>query len=313
MEHDEGATQLLAALLSGLGTASGSLLDGSGGGLLAWHWWEARYLLAAEATGSPRTLLSERRPGLTVEDGYRVQWCGAAIRVAQGARVAGHKVGLTSAAMQQQMGIGEPDSGILLDTMAVPDGGLVDSAAMISPRVEAEIAFLLRYDLAGPDVGEDQARAAIAGAKIALEIIDSRFGLPGIALADSVADNAACARFVLGEQVPIGGPDGLDLCAEELTVYVGGHPVERGHGRAILGDPIRSVVWLTRRLAGFGLGMRAGDIVLAGAVHASIPLPAGQAVTASSPRLGQVSLDVADSGSGAPALTTAGNASGRPR
>jgi 2-keto-4-pentenoate hydratase len=234
-------------------------------------------------------LLSRRRPGLTLEDAYCVQWYGAALRVREGALVLGHKVGLTSEAMQEQAGIDQPDSGILLDSMAVVTTGVLRTSELLSPRVEAEIAFRLGSDLHGADVEEDDARAAVAEVLLALEVIDSRFVLQGITLEDSVADNAACARFVLGGAVPI---PTWDLRAEELAVSVGGTAVALGEGRAILGDPIRSIVWLARRLAAFGAGLKTGDVVLAGAVHASIPLSPGDTVSASSPHLPTVSLHV---------------------
>ena len=255
-------------------------------------WWteEAKRLYLAERHRVPMELLSRRQRGLTLEDAYRVQWCGAALRMRKGTRVLGHKVGLTSAAMQRQIGIDEPDSGILLDSMAVATAGVVEAAELLSPRVEAEIAFRLGGDLRGANVDENVARAAVAEVCLALEVIDTRYALQGITLADSVADNAGCARFVLGGAVPM---PRWDLCAEELTLSSGGTPVAAGEGRAILGDPIRSVVWLTRRLAIFGAGLKAGDVVLAGAVHASVPLTPGDTVAASSPHLPTVSLRIA--------------------
>lgn len=261
----------------------------------AWQRDEARRLHLAERQGRKEVLLSERHPKVTLEDAYRVQWCGAASRVGHGARVLGHKVGLTCEAMQRQVGIGEPDSGILLSTAAVVNGGTVPVQELRAPRVEAEIAFLLGDDLAGPDVRDADAAAAVSGVCIALEVIDSRFDLEGITLADSVADNAGCARFVLGEVLPAGGPAGLDLAGldlagEDVTLCVAGQPVAHGCGAQILGDPVRSVVWLARRLARFGSGLIAGDVVLAGAVHASLPLPRGASVSARSARLGSVML-----------------------
>jgi 2-keto-4-pentenoate hydratase len=224
-------------------------------------WWaeEARRLYEAERHVREVSLLSRRRRGLTLEDAYRVQQ---------------H----------------EPDSGILLDTMAVANGGIVDMNRLRAPRVEAEIAFLVgdgRCDVGAPDA---DAGPAVSGVCLALEVIDSRFELEGITLADSVADNAGCARFVLANACPV---EGLDLVSEEVTLAVAGRTVEHGRGEAILGDPIRSLAWLTQRLADLGSQLRAGDVVLAGAVHASIALPRGQQVTASSAHLGSVTLNVA--------------------
>ena len=259
-------------------------------GMGGWQMEEAERLYHAERCRLAEALVSRRRTGLTLEDAYRVQWCGAVLRVREGARVLGHKVGLTSQAMQHQVGIDTPDSGILLDYMVVAPGEALRAAELLSPRIEAEIAFRLGTDLCGTGVVEEAARGAMAEVFLALEVIDSRFHLDGITLADSVADNAACARFVLGEAVPM---PSWDLRAERLTVCSGMTPVAVGEGRDVLGDPIRSVVWLARRLAAFGMGLKAGDVVLAGAVHESIPVPAGETVSVSSPRLPAVSLHVA--------------------
>ncbi len=302
METDDCADVLRALLAQGRGfpplgaetddrstTLSGvpfAAYDGMGG----WQMQEAERLYHAECRRLPEVLVSRRRTGLSLHDAYRVQWYGVALRVRAGARVVGHKVGLTSRAMQDQVGIGTPDSGILLDYMAVPPGEALRTAELLSPRIEAEIAFRLGTDLCGTDVAELAARGAVAEAFLALEVIDSRFDLDEITLADSVADNAACARFVLGEAVPM---PSWDLRAERLTVRSGTTPVAAGEGRDVLGDPVRSVVWLARRLAAFGTGLKAGDVVLSGAVHASIPLPAGETVSVSSPRLPAVSLHVA--------------------
>ncbi|KNE83317.1 2-hydroxypenta-2,4-dienoate hydratase [Streptomyces fradiae] len=255
-------------------------------------WWdsEARRLHSAETTRQPVSLLSYRQPEISLDEAYRIQWHGTALRVADGARVVGHKVGLTSASMQEQFGIDQPDSGLLLDYMAVQEDGELRLGDLVAPRVEGELAFRLGTDLIGADVSEKAIRHAVASTFLALEVIDSRYGFEGLTLADSVADNAACGRFVLGAAVAGLVPE---LGAEHLTLTVDGAAAASGFGRAILGDPLRSVAWLVHRLAAFGTGLRAGDVVLAGAVHASLPLSAGQTVAVGSPRLPQAVLHVA--------------------
>lgn len=235
-------------------------------------------------------MLSHRHPKISLGNAYRIQWHGVALRVADGARVVGHKVGLTSAAMQEQFGIDQPDSGLLLDYMAVTEDRALQLGDLVAPRVEGELAFRLGADLSGADVGESAIRSAVAETFLVLEVIDSRYGFEGLTLADSVADNAACGRFAPGAAVPGLVPD---LGEEHLTLRVDGAVAASGFGRAILGDPIRSVAWLVHRLAAFGTGLRAGDVVLAGAVHASLPLGGGQTVAVSSPRLPQAVLHVA--------------------
>ncbi|MEU6346271.1 fumarylacetoacetate hydrolase family protein [Streptomyces sp. NPDC046977] len=248
-------------------------------------------LLGAERLRLPLPPLTSRRPDLTLEDAYAIQAAAVARRVAGGARVVGHKVGVTSLAMQQQMGVDEPDSGVLLDHMMLPGGSCLLREDFMSPRVEAEIAFRLGRELPGPEVTVDAVRDAVSEAFLALEVIDTRYPDWRISLADSIADNASCARVVTGSM--IGLDPGWDLRAEHLVVSLNGTPVAEGHGSAVLGDPFHPVIWLARRLHGLGSGLRAGDVVLAGAVHASIPLPAGSEVTVTSPHLPPVALKVA--------------------
>ncbi|MFJ7280923.1 2-keto-4-pentenoate hydratase [Kitasatospora sp. NPDC098663] len=254
-----------------------------------WQTEEARLLrlAAAEVRTVPR--LTSRRPDTTMADAYALQWYTASLRVDEGDRVLGYKVGLTSRAMQEQFGMDEPDSGVLLASMQVPAGGTVNHAGLLTPRVEAEVAFRLGADLRGDEVDEGDVRAVLDGVCLALEVIDCRYEPEGITLVDSVADNAACAGFVLGEFVL----PGWDLRHERLSVHVDGVAMAQGEGRDVLGDPIRSLVWLTRRLAKLGRGLRAGEVVLTGAVHASLPLTAGQFIRVFSPNLPGVSLRVA--------------------
>lgn len=273
-----------------LGSPADLLSAGRGGKSCASENWlmeEAARLHRAEVSRCPEVMLSHRRPDLVLDDAYQVQLYGAALRVGGGARVIGHKVGLTSKAMQDQFGIDEPDSGILLDYMCLGTGGVLQIADLLSPRIEAELAFRIGADIDGSAVTDDEVRRSVTEVLLALEVIDSRYGLQGLTLADSVADNAACARIVLGDAVPM--PE-WDLREERLSVRQDETGVASGEGRDILGDPVRSVVWLARRLAAFGTGLKAGEIVLAGAVHASIPLLPGHTVSVSSPRLPRVSV-----------------------
>ncbi|MFE0460416.1 2-keto-4-pentenoate hydratase [Kitasatospora sp. NPDC058965] len=249
---------------------------------------EARALLAAERSGTPIEPLTARRPGVTLADAYRVQWAGTALRIADGARPVGHKIGLTSAAMREQMGIDAPDSGILLDDMAVPSGGELAVSGLVCPRIEAEFAFVLGRDLAGEAVDLETARSAVAQVMAALEVIDTRYRGWQITLEDSVADNAACARIVTGP--PAAFEWGMDLRDQVLSTRIDGAVAATGAGREVLGDPLASVVWMARRLAAFGVGLKAGDIVLAGSVHGSLPLLAGAHVEASCKALPPVSV-----------------------
>ena len=259
-----------------------------------WITEEALLLAEARRRRTPVTALSLRRPGVTLVDAYRIQAAGIVLPAPagnpqRGQRPVGHKVGLTSEAMQLQMGVDEPDSGVLLDYMLVPDGGRLAASEFLAPRVEAEIAFRLGADLPG---GADRrvAQRAVAQVLLALEVIDTRYGHWGIGLIDSVADNASCARVVTGLGVSPGTVE--DLQGEQIVLDVDGAAAATGPGRAVLGDPAAALVWLARRLEQVGSRLRAGDLVLAGAVHASLPLRAGTGLRARSAHLPPVHLHV---------------------
>ncbi|MFM9812871.1 2-keto-4-pentenoate hydratase [Streptomyces scabiei] len=278
-EHDGSWPPVLGALA--VFTSPGRLQDA---GLAA----AAGELLAAERSRTAVEHLTRRRPGLTLDDAYRIQWTNVQQRLAHGARIAGHKVGLTSLAMQQQIGVDQPDSGVLLDDMLLPSGSTLHLDQFVMPRVEAEIAFRLGADLHGSNVDPHMARAAVGEVLLALEVIDTRYGDWRMTLQDSVADNAAVARAVPGPAIALHA--GLDLDSEEITVSVDGEVVVRAPGSAVLGGPLSSVVWLVRQLDRYGAGLRRGDLVLAGAVHASLPLQPGTVIEASSPHLPSVSV-----------------------
>lgn len=250
----------------------------------------ASALLTAEYEQAPIDALTVRQPGLALETAYRVQKAAMARRIAGGARLVGHKAGVTSKAMQEQMGVDEPDSGVLLDDMVLPTGSIMARSVLMQPRVEAEIAFRLGCDLAGPNVSEGEARAAVKEVFLALEVIDTRFTSWRITVADSIADNASCARVVTGPMALLSAD--MDLAAEPLVVSVDGTAVATGEGRAVLGDPLRALIWLAGRLHRFGDGLRAGQLVLAGAVHASLPLNAPCTVHVRSAHLPLVEMHV---------------------
>ncbi|GAA1520823.1 hypothetical protein GCM10009677_62400 [Sphaerisporangium rubeum] len=188
------------------------------------------------------------------------------------------------------MGVDEPDSGVLLNDRVLPTGSTLARCVLMQPRVEAEIAFRLGCDLVGPRVSVEEARAAAKEVFLALEVIDTRFTNWRITVAESVADNASCAWVVTGPMVPLS--EAMDLAAEPLVVSVNGTEMAMGEGRAVLGDPLRALTWLSGRLHRFGEGLHAGQLVLAGAVHASLPLEPRTTVRARSPRLPPVELHV---------------------
>ncbi|MDA5147322.1 fumarylacetoacetate hydrolase family protein [Streptomyces sp. AD681] len=231
----------------------------------------AAELRAVRRTGLPCPTVSNRFPQLDVEAAYRIQIINTEHRARAGARTAGYKIGLTSRAMQQQMGIHEPDSGVIHSDTLAQSGSQLRADAYRAPRIETELAFVLGQDLAGP-ADLSTVRAAISEYCLAYEILDTSYGTWNITLVDSVADNAACAGVITGPRLPF-GPD-TDPRTELIAVHADRKRVAAGSGRDILGDPVKALHWLTRRRP--QLRLRAGDIVLAGSVHASLPLTPGR-------------------------------------
>jgi 2-keto-4-pentenoate hydratase len=251
----------------------------------AFHAELADQLLRAERDRIPVPPLTSHS-ALDVADAYQVQAINIGRRRADGDRIAGRKVGLTSLAMQRQLGVDEPDFGFILDSMLIADGGALDVAELIDPRVEAEIAFRLGADIGG-DVTDNEARAAIAEVFLSLEVIDSRIANWKITLPDTIADNASSARMVAAPPTSVALSE---LPKVEVTLTEDGRESASGVGAAVLGDPIRAVVWLARMLAGFGETLHAGELILAGAVHASVPLRSGVVVAATAPGFAPVRL-----------------------
>jgi 2-oxopent-4-enoate hydratase len=246
----------------------------------------AARLRAAEDDRAPILPLTEEIPELTVADAYRIQQINVHRRKEEGGLVRGRKVGLTSLAMQRQLGVDEPDFGALFADMVVEEGDPIPVSELIQPRIEAEIAFVMETELQGPGVSSADALRAVAGALPALEIIDSRVADWKIKLPDTIADNASSARVVCGGRLtPL---DDLDLRTVGMVLTVDGAVAATGAGAAVLGNPIRCVAWLANKLGEFGVPLRAGDLVLAGALHAAVGVAAGVSVQAEFAELGSV-------------------------
>lgn len=247
-------------------------------------------LYQARQTGVPIAPLTARHPGMDMADGYRVQQELVARLTADGDRVAGYKLGLTSAPMQQLMGVDSPDFAPVLASHLHPDGAAVAAGSFIAPRVEAEIALVLRADLAGPDCTTLDVAAAVSGAVAALEIVDSRIADWKIALADTIADLASSGAVVLGPAVT--SAEGLDLRLAGMVLTCNGSLIATGAGAAALGSPLQAVAWLVRTLHPLGGGLRAGQFVMTGALHAAVNICPGQNYRAEFDRLGPVRLRV---------------------
>jgi 2-keto-4-pentenoate hydratase len=232
----------------------------------------AAELREAQKSRSPIAPLRRRVPALDAPGAYRIQELNTRHALANGRRLVGRKIGLTSVAVQRQLGVDQPDYGMLFSDMHIENGGTLQLGSLIQPKIEGEIAFVLGKDLVGEDCTQAQLVAAIDHAVAALEIVDSRIENWHIGLVDTVADNASSALFVLGAQ-----PAALEkfdpvACLMQLTAN--GVTVSQGSGRMCLGSPVISALWLARKMASVGWPLQAGDIVLTGALGPMVTIAA---------------------------------------
>ena len=245
-------------------------------------------LAQAERSREPIRPLAAAHPQIDVVDAYEIQLINIRQRVAEGARVVGHKVGLSSLAMQQMMGVDEPDYGHLLDEMQVFEDRPVKAAKYLYPRVEVEVGFILADDLPGAGCTEDDVLKATAALVPAIELIDTRITDWKIALCDTIADNASSAGFVLGAaRVP---PTDVEITGIEAVLTRNGEVAARGRSDAVLGNPAVAVAWLARKVESFGVRLRAGDIVLPGSCTRAIDARPGDHFVADFAGLGSVRL-----------------------
>ena len=246
----------------------------------------AETLLGAYASREPLEPLTKTYQGLTVEDAYEIQLLQVGRWLATGAEVKGHKVGLTSAAMQRQLGVTQPDYGHLLGTMFWLEHEPVPVSRFLQPRVEPEMALVLAKPLEGPGVTAAEAIGAVGFVLPALELIDSRIRDWKIGLADTIADNASSGGVVLGSTpVPLSG---VDLLLAGCTLHKNGELAGTGAGGAVLGSPLTALVWLANTVGARGVALAAGQVILPGSVTASVPVSAGDSVTATFAGLGSV-------------------------
>lgn len=246
--------------------------------------------VALDNAQPPVAQFSGRYPELTIDQAYGVSLAVLNRRLARGERVTGKKIGLTAKAIQQALGIDEPDYGFLTDAMAVAEGAIVPIATGLrSPMVEPEIAFVLKHRLAGPGVTPEQVLAATDYVTPCFEIVDSRFDTPQIRIADTVADNASGAAYVLGNARI--DPAGIDLAAIACKVTRNGELVQEGIGAAVMDNPLNSVAWLANCLGRYGVALEAGDVVLPGSMTPFIPVRSGDRFVADMGALGQVSVN----------------------
>lgn len=255
----------------------------------------AETLLQAERSGRQCGLLSLSHPEMTLDDAYAVQTALVGLKRAAGAKVIGWKIGLTSRAMQQALNIATPDSGVLLDDMLFHDGDTIPEGRFIQPRIEAEIAFVMKAPLAGAGVTRDQVLAATDYVAPSLEILDTRIqrvdpetGQARI-ITDTISDNAANAGIVLGRQRhPV---EAFDLRWIGAIVTRDGVVEETGLGAGVLNDPVTGILWLVHRLSRYGMGIAAGDILLSGSFIRPVEAPPGSRFEADFGAFGTVRLN----------------------
>ncbi|MDR3419334.1 MAG: fumarylacetoacetate hydrolase family protein [Nevskia sp.] len=234
--------------------------------------------------------LTTREPGIDIDDAYQVSLRLLKRREAEGERIIGKKIGVTSKPVQDMLGVHQPDFGFLLDVMQVPDGSSVGLARtrLIQPRAEGEIAFVLKKDLRGPGVTEEQVLDATDYVCPCFEIVDSRIRDWKIRIQDTVADNATCGVFVLGAaRVP---PRTLDLAAVKMDIRKNGQHAASGTGAAVQGHPATAVAWLANTLGRFGIPFLAGEIILSGSLAPLLPAVAGDRFEMSLAGIGEASI-----------------------
>ena len=261
------------------------------------HAQAAQDLLGAEVSGEQIGLLTKRHPEMGMDDAYGVQNAIYRAKLAQGRKVVGWKIGLTSKAMQYALNIDIPDSGILFDDMVFDHGASVPNGKFIQPRIEAEIAFVMRSAIGGADVTRDDVLAATDYVAPSIEILDTRIVRVDDetgktrSVFDTISDNAANAGVVLGAERH--AADAFDLRWVGAITLRNGAVEETGLGAGVLNDPVESVVWLARRMAQYAQSIEPGQIILSGSFIRPIECPSGTQIHADFGMFGSVDISFA--------------------
>ena len=234
------------------------------------------------------TPISDEWSEMTVDDAYEIQILNVNQKFKNGDKITGKKIGLTSKAMQQMVNVDEPDYGHLLASMEAKHGDSISMSKILQPRVEAELAFILKYDLIGPNVSVLDVILATEYIVPSLEIVGSRIKDWQIKLVDTVADNASSGLYILGDEKY--SIDQVDLIQTGMVLYKNEKIVNTGIGAAALGNPAYCVAWLANKLHEYGVVLKKGEVVLSGALSAAVGAEAGDVVTAEFSKLGEVSV-----------------------
>jgi 2-oxopent-4-enoate/cis-2-oxohex-4-enoate hydratase len=218
--------------------------------------------------------LTDREPNITVEDAYHISLQLMSRRVEAGERIIGKKIGVTSAVVQNMLNVHQPDFGFLTDKMVYSSGAEMPiSKQLIAPKAEGEIAFILKRDLIGPGITNADVLRATECVMPCFEVVDSRVRDWKIKIQDTVADNASCGLFVLGNQAI--SPQKVDLVTAGMVVEKNGIIISTGAGAAALGSPVNCVTWLANTLGQFGISLKAGEVILSGSLVPLEPVQAG--------------------------------------
>lgn len=248
----------------------------------------ANALQEAYTTKQPIAPLTSTNPHLTVDEAYAIQLAQIEQRVANGDPIVGKKIGLTSKVMQNMFGVTEPDYGHLLQSMVLADGDEVALSTMLQPKIEFEIAFVLKEDVKGPGVTVQQIIEATDYVVPAFEIIDSRIADWQIRFEDTVADNGSSAYAILGGK-PTKLSD-IDLATVGMNISRNGQYIDHAAGAAVMGNPVEAVVWLANALGKYNIALKAGEFVLSGALTAALPVEAGETYRADFAHLGSIQV-----------------------
>lgn len=217
--------------------------------------------------------LTDRHPDITIEDAYKIQQQLMKLRLNAGERVIGKKIGVTSKAVMNMLGVYQPDFGYLTDGMVYNEGQAIPVSRLIQPKAEGEIAFVLKKTLKGPGISSADVLAATEGVMACFEIVDSRIQDWKIKIQDTVADNASCGVFVLGDRLV--DPRDVDLQTCGMVLEKNGDIVATGAGAAALGAPANAVAWLANTLGRLGIALEAGEVVMSGSLAIMVPVAAG--------------------------------------
>jgi len=217
--------------------------------------------------------LTDRHPDITIEDAYKIQQQLMKLRLIAGERIIGKKIGVTSKAVMNMLGVYQPDFGYLTDGMVYNEGQAIPMSRLIQPKAEGEIAFVLKKTLKGPGISSADVLAATEGVMACFEIVDSRIQDWKIKIQDTVADNASCGVFVLGDRLV--DPRDVDLQTCGMVLEKNGDIVATGAGAAALGAPANAVAWLANTLGRLGIALEAGEVVMSGSLAIMVPVAAG--------------------------------------